>query len=107
MSQSWPGRKAANNQPNLAMQWRVVAIFAAMIGAVVCGPIAGPSDLSRALGSVLDEETTMGIILDLLNFCCKLKFVCVPANISCHGILKFFLSYFNNLSHISPIRHVP
>ena len=81
MSQSWPGRKAANNQPNLAMQWRVVAIFAAMIGAVVCGPIAGPSDLSRALGSVLDEETTIGIIANLLNFCCKLKFVCVPANI--------------------------
>ena len=83
------------------MQWRVVAIFAVMIGAVVCGPIAGPSVLSRALGSVL------GIIVDSLNFCYKLKFVCVPANISFHGILKFFLSYFNNLSHISPIRHVP
>ena len=100
--------KESSQQPtNLTMQWRVVAIFAAMIAAVVCGPIAGPSVLSRALGSVLEEETTMGIIVDLLNFCYKLKFVFVPANISFHGILKCFLSYFNNLSYISPIRHVP
>ena len=49
------------------MQWRVVAILAVMIAAFDCGPIAGPSDLSRALGSVLEEETTMGIqIVDLL-----------------------------------------
>ena len=61
--------KESSQQPtNLTMQWRVVAIFAVMIAAVVCGPIAGPSVLSRALGSVLDEETTMGIIVDLLNF---------------------------------------
>ena len=42
------------------MQWRVVAILAGILAAFDCGPIAGPSDLSRALGSVLDAETTMG-----------------------------------------------
>ena len=82
----------ANNQSKI-MQWRVIAIFAAMIVAIDCGPIAGPSGvLSRALGSVLEEETTMGIIVDLLNFCYKVKFVFVPSNISFHGILKCFLS---------------
>lgn len=58
----------ANNQSKI-MQWRVIAIFAAMIVAIDCGPIAGPSGvLSRALGSVLEEETTMGKIVDLLTF---------------------------------------
>ena len=59
--------KVTYNQPNKKMQWRVAAILAVMIAASYCGPIAGPSDLSRALGSVLEEETTMGIqIVDLL-----------------------------------------
>ena len=42
------------------MQWRVVAILAVMIAAFDCGPIAGPSVLSRALGFDLEEETIMG-----------------------------------------------
>ena len=53
--------KESSQQPTKKMQWRVVAILAVMIAAFDCGPIAGPSDLSRALGSVLEEETTMGI----------------------------------------------
>ena len=50
------------------MQWRVVAIFAGILAASDCGPFAGPSDLSRALGSVLDAETTMGKKIDLLIY---------------------------------------
>ena len=59
LPQSWLGSKATYNQPK--MQWRVVVFLAVMMAAFDCGPIAGPSDLSRALGSVLEEETTMGI----------------------------------------------
>ena len=55
------GLEAKLPTTNQKMQWRVVAILAVMIAAFDCGPIAGPSDLSRALGSVLEEETTMGI----------------------------------------------
>jgi len=62
LPQSWVDSKASYNQPkqNKNMQWRVVAIFAGILAASDCGPFAGPSDLSRALGSVLDTETTMG-----------------------------------------------
>ena len=49
-----------NQNKTKNMQWRVVAIFAGILAASDCGPFAGPSDLSRALGSVLDAETTMG-----------------------------------------------
>ena len=44
------------------MQWRVVVFLAFVMLAYDCSPIAGPSDLSRALGAVLDQEetTTMG-----------------------------------------------
>ena len=64
--------KVTYNQPNKKMQWRVAAILAVMIAASYCGPVAGPSDLSRALGSVLEDETTMGMkIVDSLIFVMK------------------------------------
>ena len=42
------------------MQWRVVVFLAVLMAAYDSGPIAGPSDLSRALGAVLEQETTTG-----------------------------------------------